>query len=263
MSNNFFAALDDDDDVAVKVAPPKKEQKSQGGKHEKAAKDNRRQIDDIKKHGKGGRGSGRGGKREFERKSGTGRGKEIKKGGGGARNWGSDKNEARTAQGSAAEDLNEESPGIPEETVEEPIVEEVDNTISYEEYLKKKTIPNNEAFENREERAVENEFASAKPKEIAKEEEFLVMGGSKQQRKREKNKEKKTVDVGFRSAPTNQNDDRRDGRGSQNRGRGEKGGRRDGRGRGRGRGRGNNERRGNSNRGTDLNTMDASAFPCL
>jgi len=262
MSNNFFAALDDDDDVNVKVVPPKKEQKPQGGKHEKAGKDNRRQNDDSKRHGKGGRGSGRGGKREFERKSGTGRGKEIKKGGGGARNWGSDKNEARTAEGSAAEGLNQGNPDIPEETVEEPIVEEVDNTISYEEYLKKKTIPNNKAFADREERTVDNEFANLKPKEIAKEEDFLVMGGTKQQKKREKTKEKKTVDVGFRSAPTNQNDDRRDGRGSRNRGRGERGGRRDGRG-GRGRGRGNNERRGNNNRGTELNTMDASAFPCL
>jgi len=251
----------------VKVVPSKKEQKPQGAKHEKTEKDNRRQSDEKNKHGKGGgRGTGRGGRREFERKSGTGRGKEIKKGGGGARNWGSDKNEARTAEGSITEGINEESPDISEEKAEEPIVEEVDNTISYEEYMKQKTTPNNEAFADREVRTVENEFSSVQAKEIGKEEDFLVMKGMKQQKKKEKTKEKKTIDVGFRSAPINHNDDRRDGRGSRNPAKGERGGRREARG-GRGRGRGNSERRGNSrgnsNRGAEFNTMDSNAFPSL
>lgn len=128
--------------------------------------------------------------------------------------------------------------------------------------MKQKTTPNNEAFADREVRTFENEFSNVKAKEIGKEEDFLVMKGMKQQKKKEKTKEKKTIDVGFRSAPINHNDDRRDGRGSRNRGRGERGGRREARG-GRGRGRGNNERRGNSNRGAEFNTMDSNAFPSL
>ena len=198
----------------------------------------RRNDDRNTKNGRGGRAPARDGKREFDRRSGTGRGKEIKKGGGGARNWGSDKNEARTAEGPVVE--GEEKPVHTEggiDAVAAPVVELAeyveavpepeDNTISFEDYLKNKEEPSNELLKPKEVRAVENDFAGLLSKKF-EETDFLVMGGAKQPRKRGKTKEKKSLDVNIKVASSDQGEDRRrdfDG----------------GRGSGRGRGRGSRE----------------------
>jgi plasminogen activator inhibitor 1 RNA-binding protein len=205
----------------------------------------RRNDDRNTKHGRGagrsgGRGAPRDGKREFDRRSGTGRGREIKKGGDGARNWGSDKNEARTAQGPVVE--GDEKPVVVEGDAEASteieaapeviqVPEPEDNTISYEEYLKSKEATRaNELLKPKEERQVDNEFSGKQAKKT-EEEDFLVMGGAKQQRKREKTKEKKTLEVNIRVASAEQGGDRREDTGGR-------GGRGRGAGRGRGEGRG-------------------------
>ena len=226
---------------------------------------------------KGGRGSRhptRDGKRAYDRRSGTGRGKETKKGGGGARNWGSDKNDARRAEGAVVE--GKEAVNTPEaeeaednaaenvkvvEVVEE---EEPDNTMTFEEYMKAKENPDNDAFKPLSEREAEDEFAGKAPR-VAKEEDFLVMGGGKQPRKKvSRGKEKQSIDVGFRVAKAGGGGDgdrrerpRRDDRGGR-------GGESDRRSRGHGRGLGRDGSRG-SRRGksANVNTTDRNAFPSL
>jgi plasminogen activator inhibitor 1 RNA-binding protein len=258
-SNNFFSALDDSDDeappkiqVAKKVeATVKPSAKAPAAKApvaepSKAPQKPRRNDDRNTKHGRGaGRSGGRGapqdGKREFDRRSGTGRGREIKKGGDGARNWGSDKNEARTAQGPVVEGDEKlvvaegDAEAAPEFEAAPEVVEEVpepeDNTISYEDYLKsKEAARTNELLKPKDERQVEDEFSGKQAKKF-EEEDFLVMGGAKPQRKREKTKEKKTLEVNIRVASAEQGGDRRDDAGGR-------GGRGRGAGRGRGEGRG-------------------------
>lgn len=175
-----------------------------------------------------------------------------------------------------------------EDYAAEEVVEEVDNTISFEEFMKSKSRPKSDAFAAKEARSVGDEFASVAPA-VAVEENFLVMGAGKAQRSRDKIKEKQTIQTGFRVAPSDFSGDRRedDKRGSGGRGRGEgRGGRgrgegRGGRGRGEGgrggRGRGRGESKGGRGRGegrggrgrtggrgdAQLNTMDANAFPSL
>lgn len=198
----------------------------------------RRNDDRNTKNGRGGRAPARDGKREFDRRSGTGRGKEIKKGGGGARNWGSDKNEARTAEGPVVG--GEEKPAQTEGDVDaapapaaelvdcvDAVPEPEDNTISFEDYQKNKEAPSNELLKPKEVRAVENDFAGLHAKKF-EETDFLVMGGAKQPRKREKTKEKKSLDVNIKIASSDQGEDRRRDYDS-------------GRGSGRGRGRGNRD----------------------
>lgn len=206
----------------------------------------------------------RDGKRAYDRHSGTGRGKEIKKGGGGARNWGSDRNEARQAEGKPTEEQKETTEetepkaveGTPEaetEEVEEEVApspeaepEPEDNTLSYEEYLASKQRPEGELFAPKQERtSVEDEFfAKAKPREVQEVEDYLVMGGAKQKRKGRKKDEddqdNKAVELlGFRTGGV---DGGRGGRGGRGRGRGggrgDAGGRDSGRGGGREFGRG-------------------------
>jgi plasminogen activator inhibitor 1 RNA-binding protein len=221
------------------------------------------------KHGRGERAPSRSGKRAYDRRSGTGRGTETKKEGGGARNWGSDKNEARKAQGpvddSPEVDANNdvEPALIPEEVEPEPeeakeIVEEVDNTISYEEYLKTKARPESELFAPKAIREVENEFAAIKPK-VTVEEAFLAPSETKQ-RPRVREEKKKTVIVpSFKVVPSDASDRAAGGRGG--RGRGGRGGRgrgRDGRGGERGRGRGRS-----GGRSPEINPLDPESFPSL
>jgi plasminogen activator inhibitor 1 RNA-binding protein len=247
------------------------------------------------KFGRGGRGPVRDGKREYDRRSGTGRGKETKKDGGGAHNWGSDKNEARQAEGGVKEDgqdatteevAKEERKERKEEYVPEPEPEPVeDKTISYEEYLATKKGAENPLLAPTKMREVSSEFAGLKPK-VVEEEDFLVMGGAKQKRKKEKKEEEKPkIELAFRVESAASSDDRglgeghgrgrREGRG-EGRGRGGRGGRgggRDGgrgdrgpRGSGRGDGRGSRGagRGGRGPRGSSgINPLDESAFPSL
>lgn len=237
------------------------------------------------KFGRGGRAPSRDGKRAYDRRSGTGRGREIKKGGGGARNWGSDKNEARQAEGfvdeagqePTMEDTTEnnadnEDAAVEEEPAPEP---EEDKTMSYEEYLASKKGPETAAFKPVQEREVSNEFAGMKLAKKDEEEDFLVMGGGKQKKSKQKKTDTKvsTITPEFRVASSSGDDRTRDGGGRGGRGRGGRGrdggrgrgGSRDGRGRdGRGRG-GRGGGRGERGRGQDqgLNVMDQSAFPSL
>ena len=203
------------------------------------------------RHTKGGRTNApasRDGKRQYDRKSGTGRGKEIKKGGGGGHNWGSDKQDAKNAEGPVTE--GKEEANVPEEdptadaeedpektpTAEQPEPEpepEVDNTISYEEYLAQKARPDSAAFQPVQERQLDvNEFASkaARSKKETEKQEFMQMGeGKKMRKKGTGKKEKKTLALDFRSPG-------RGGRGGGEYGQDGRGGGRGGRGYGSGRG---------------------------
>lgn len=276
-AGNFFAALDDsgDEGGTVKKPVPKKEvkQKATSAPTQPTKKndDGKRRNPNNDRNTKGGRGSrqARDGKRAYDRRSGTGRGKETKKGGGGARNWGSDKNDAKRAEGAVVE--GEEAANTPEggeieaakEEIEEVIEEEPDNTMTFEEYMKSKSGSEIEALKPKSEREVENEFAG-KAAKVAVEEDFLVMGGGKQLRKKAgKSKDKQSVNVGFRVAKPSSggdrerrdNNSRRDGgRGGDRRGRDGKGGNRSGN-----RG-GGSDRRGKS---ANINVTDTSAFPSL
>lgn len=134
--------------------------------------------------------------------------------------------------------------------------------MTFEEYMKSKGGSEIEALKPKSEREVENEFAG-KAAKVAVEDEFLVMGGGKQLRKKAgKSKDKQSVDVGFRVAKPSSGGDRerrdkprRDGgRGGDRRGRDSKGGNRSGN-----RG-GGSDRRGKS---ANINVTDTSAFPSL
>lgn len=240
---------------------------------------------------KSGRGGGsrterqppRDGKRAYERRSGTGRGKEIKKSGGGARNWGSDKNDARHVEGMVFEEKEngtdlQNIEEVVEQTVEsgggdgapeaqengdavvaepEKEVEEVDNTITYEEYLaqKEEEVAESEEFKPIEMRELENEFAGLVGKKGRKEvesEDFLKMGKGKQPKKKGgEKKDKEKIVPNFRvqdpNAPMRSN--RRDG----DRPRGGRGGR-GGRG---------YDRRGDRKRTGQVDVADMGSFPSL
>eukprot|EP00986_Skeletonema_menzelii_P013826 scaffold8467_cov137-Skeletonema_menzelii.AAC.5 len=198
--SNFFSALDDSDNegapapaVAAKKKAPKKEVV------EPSKVENRPQnlleavisvdvnANVLKKDDRNTKSGGRGrpapardGKRQYDRRSGTGRGKEIKKSGGGGRNWGSDKDAAKKAEGpvvEGAEDVNtpeaeDKEADVVEEVVEEKEPEPVDNTMSYEEYMATKAKPDSDLFKPVETREVENEFAG-KAASKKEEEDFL------------------------------------------------------------------------------------------
>uniref|UniRef100_A0A7S2HER4 Hyaluronan/mRNA-binding protein domain-containing protein n=1 Tax=Helicotheca tamesis TaxID=374047 RepID=A0A7S2HER4_9STRA len=287
MSKNFFGVLDDSDDEGErkKVAPAKAEKKEKPKKvapvAEPSKTDNRRRKehghgDRGTKQGRGGRPPARDGKRTYDRRSGTGRGREIKKGGGGARNWGSDKNDAKKAEGAVTEgeegaaleampeeepkDETEKSEEAPaeEEGAEEKVEEKVeDKTMTYDEYMASKETPDTEAFKTLAVKEVENEFAGVAARKRTDDEDFLVMGGGKALRKKGgKKKEKETLVASFRVADQNSGErrgrDRRDGD------------RRGGRG-----GRGNRERGGRygsgrgGQRSKNIDVSDADAFPSL
>jgi hypothetical protein len=149
--------------------------------------------------------------------------------------------------------------------VKEPEPEE-DKTLSYEEYMASKARPDSAAFKPVAERTVENEFTG---KTVARkeEEDFLVMGGGKQLKKKgqkKDGKEKLVLDFKVKSAAGG--DDRgprRDGRGDRGGDRRGSGGGRDGRRDGRrdrgGRGGG----RGGRGGGRGLDATDPNAFPSL
>jgi plasminogen activator inhibitor 1 RNA-binding protein len=162
--------------------------------------------------------------------------------------------------------------------------------MSYDEYLAMKARPDSEAFKPLEARKVENEFVGKAPTK-KETEDFLVMGGGKQPRKKgsaKKDPEKLMLDFKIKSAITNDREggQRRNGGGrdgGRGGGRREGGERRDGRG-GRG-GRGGGDRGDRGDRGghrkrggrggvgggggggglgsKGLDTSDASSFPSL
>ena len=218
------------------------------------------------KGGRGSRQATRDGKRAYDRRSGTGRGKETNKGGGGARNWGSDKNDAKRAEGAVVE--GQEAANTPEveekradeaEQVEE---EEPDNTMTFEEYMASKAKPESDNFKSIKVREVDDEF-SGKMAKVAVKEDFLVMGGGKNLRKKGGNagKEKQSIDVGFGVAKPSSGGGDRDRRERGRREGGRSGGN-DRRGRdGRSGGRGGGDRKGG--RSAKINTTDTNAFPSL
>jgi len=292
---NFFAALDDSDDehepqVQKKQPEKKKTEKSTKKvavsapvKSESQQRHSRSHHND--RNLKSGRGGGsrsererqppRDGKRAYERRSGTGRGKEIKKSGGGGRNWGSDKNDARQAEGMVFEEKENENidiegavgeqtgesageDGAPEAQengdaaeAEPEKEEEEDKTMTYEEYLAQKAEQRAEsdAFKPVEMRELENEFAGLVGKKGRKEEEaeaFLKMGTGKALRKKGsgEKKEKEKLVPNFRVQDANapmRRSNRRDG------GRGGRG----------------YDRRGDRKRTGQVDVADMSSFPSL
>ena len=227
---------------------------------------------------KGGRGPrrARDGKRTFDRRSGTGRGKEIKKDGGGSHNWGSDKNEAKKAEGHVDEFKNEveesdnnqnankdeaatetatataTAPALQEE---EEQVEVEEQTLSLEEYLSAKQEVT--LFQPKGAKQVEDEF-HGKKSYAYQEENFLVIGTGKALRKKGTGKEKGTaekLDVDFKIKRSAGDDD--NGGSGNDRRRGDGGGRRNNDRRRPGRG---DKRR--PGRGGGF-ALDANAFPSL
>lgn len=194
--SNPFAVLDDSGDEAPpKKAPASKKKASIAPASKPDPKAKPKNNDRNTKHGRGGRPPARDGKRTYDRRSGTGRGKEIKKGGGGARNWGSDKNEAKKAEGRV--DENEEIPPAADaEEVEAPVVEEPkveDNTMTFAEYMASKGKKEEVAL-----REVKNEFAGMSTTDKGEEEDFMKMGEGKKKKEKKQKEAKKSIDVGFR-----------------------------------------------------------------
>lgn len=278
--SNFFAALDDSGDEGEvqqkqNKTPAISSSKTQDRQPRKGsgARDSsdRRQNND--RGGRGGRTAPRDGKRAYDRRSGTGRGRETKKDGGGSHNWGSEKNEARKAEGhiddeqklSVNKEGNEEAAAANDNNNEESKKEEIDEEaqkaieeeeerrrkeeeeeakkMTYEEYLARKSEEqkDSEAFRELEVKELENnDFAGVKPKVAIKDENFLVMGGGKSLRKKgsKADKEATKVITSFRVADSSSG--RRDGRDGDRRG----GDRRDG------------DRRGGDRRDSDRRGVD-------
>lgn len=309
-STNFFAALDDSDDESAGGRQTTKTNTSTARSTNNAAsnsgiatsaKNDRRKND--RNSTKGGRGEGgrvrpaaRDGKRTFDRRSGTGRGREIKKDGGGARNWGSDKADARKAEGTVdenevvavdAEDgaggeggaaAEEGADDVIEEEVVEPEPEPVTRT--YDEYLedRKNELKDKPQFQPTAKKELVNEFAGVAAKTVVKDEEFLKMGSGKSLRQKpKKSQEKQVVELGFRTGSKPGGGDSRYGdrdrgdRGDRDRGGRGNDRRRDGEGRGRGRGgrggRGRGRRSGRGGReggrAPAVDPLDPSSFPSL
>lgn len=137
--------------------------------------------------------------------------------------------------------------------------------MTLEEYLAaKKGNAGDSLFGSKKERSIEteNEFTGKEPAKFV-EEDFLVLGKGKAQKKKKEKKEVQKLDLNFRVASDNKSsrdDDRRGGRGGRSgrgdRGRGDRGGRGKGRGDRRSGGRG-------GGRGRGINVQDANAFPSL
>lgn len=219
-----------------------------------------------------------------------------------SRNWGSEKNEARKAEGhiddeqklTAFEEGDEEAAAANDNNNEENKEEEIDEEalkaaeeeaerrrkeeeeeakkMTYEEYLAKKSEEqkDSEAFRELEVKELENnEFAGVKPKVVHKGDDFLVMGGGKSLRKKGNKADKEATKIvpSFRVADSSSGKrDRRDGdrRGGDRRGgdRRSRGDRGDRRD-GRG-GRGGGDRRsgGYSNK-KEIDVGDMNSFPSL
>lgn len=303
--SNFFAALDSDDEGGHAPAPAIAKKKAPKKVVVEPSKVEKRPIKEDR-HTKGGRTNaptGRDGKRQFDRKSGTGRGKEVKKGGGGGHNWGSDKQDAKNAEGPvtegeeaahapaedpvAANGGKEEAPTAAPAPAPEP---EVDNTVSYEDYLAQKARPDSVAFRPVAERELDTSEFTGKAAGAKKETEaFIAMGGGKKLKKKgtaKKGKETLALEFKVKAKVGAESDRDRGGRregggrydgggrGGRDGGRGgrdgDRGGRREG-GRGRGGerayragpGGGGGGRTGGKGASNGLDTMDASAFPSL
>lgn len=164
---------DDEDNEAPKAAPAKKETKAdapsgkpQGDKPrnerkprnrddrparesyessdkvpgERGGKGNRRDYGDRpERSGKGkGKGSRGDSGREYPRRSGTGRGRENPRQGGGKYNWGKDTDGANTtgSEEAATEGAEPSAERAEAPAAEERVVEEEDNSMSYDDYLK-------------------------------------------------------------------------------------------------------------------------------
>jgi len=265
-----MGALDDSGDEASPAPkkPVSQKKPATSASSAPAKKDSRRNNNDRNTRGGRGPPKARDGKRTYDRRSGTGRGKEIKKGGGGARNWGSDKADARKAEGTVDEEnvpaSGEEGQEVAKSEEEAVVVEEPKEpevvTKTFDEYMeeKKKAVEDNPFFQAKELREVDNEFSGAKASKIV-EEDFLIMGSGKALRKKGTKKESgEKVQLNFRvgSRPGGDGGGRRDD-GGRGRGRGRGGDRRGGRGRGGGRG-----GRGGGG-GAPKPALDASAFPSL
>lgn len=213
---NYFASLDDsgDDEAAIPKKTTNQKKKQDKPAPSKApiadaSRPERRQRHDDRntKGGRGGR-PARDGKRQFDRRSGTGRGREGKKDGGGGRNWGSEKNDAKrgmdrnnydktAADDGVEKDVTQENEKaevggetkdeaeVTEKYVEEQKEEEVDNTVSYEDYMKqKKENPASELLAPIvSTKEITNEFAGVKVA-VVKEEEAFTSGKSKAPRKK-------------------------------------------------------------------------------
>jgi plasminogen activator inhibitor 1 RNA-binding protein len=194
-----------------------------------------------------------------------------------------------TEEGAAVLAPTEEpSDDVPDALQPEPVV---DNTISYEEYMASKAVATASGLlAPVKEREIVDEFANVKPAAKDEQEDFLVMGGAKQKRKKEAKPTKTATELlaGLRVASGDNTasssggrggrDGRgrgrgRDGEGGRGRGRDGEGGRgrgREGRGRGGrdgggrgGRGRGGGREGGRGGRGGGVNVQDESAFPSL
>jgi len=317
-STNFFAALDDSDDDSAVVRPTAKHnpvsintntnRNNNAGSNSgiSSSKRNDRRKNNDRNNTKGGRGEGgrvrpaaRDGKRTFDRRSGTGRGREIKKDGGGARNWGSDKADARKAEGIVVDEnevgkevsvvdveedgsaaaasggqegddgLNEE-----EEAVVEPEPEVVTRTLDEYYEDRRNELKDKPQFQPTIKKEVRNEFAGVTARTVVKDEGFVKMGDGKAIRVKSGGggkKDKQLLDVAFRTGSRPGGGDSRYGdRGD----RGDRGGRGNdrrredgGRGRGRGRGRGNRRSgRGGRDGGRGpsvVDPLDPSSFPSL
>jgi len=247
--SNFFAALDDSDNEGKAPSPAIAKKKSAPKKVVVEPSKVEKRPNKGDRHTKGGRSNrppARDGKRTFDRKSGTGRGSETKKGGGGGHNWGSEKNDAKKAEGTVTEGNVEAN--IPEEpaakgaedaAVEEKVVveekepepeEPEEITISYEEYLAGKARPDSQAFQPVKEREVENEFAGKAAGAGKQTGDFLKMGGDRQPKKKGTGKNQKetiVLDLKFKKIQVDGGDDRGGDRGGRG---GDRGGDRGGRG---------------------------------
>jgi len=306
---NFFAALDDSEDESEQQVKKQPESKPKKDKEKSTKKvvvvaatakpqdQPRGRSYHNDRSSKAGRSSGsrsererqapRDGKRAYDKRSGTGRGREIKKSGGGARNWGSDKDDARNAEGLSFEEKEnngenlqnisrdagggDQTPGqnvvdggdvTPEVqengdalAAEPPKEEEEDKTMTYEEYLaqKEEERAESEALKPIATRELENEFAGLVGKKGRKENEeenFLKMGKGKQLKKKgTEKKDKEKIIPKFRVQDANRSN-RRDGDRS-----------RSGRG---GSGRSYDRRGGNDRKKNEqVNVADMNSFPSL
>jgi plasminogen activator inhibitor 1 RNA-binding protein len=251
MPNPFAALLPDDDEATVAVeakAPAKKDSKP-------AAKP---RAQEAQKDTRGGdaRGNRRRANGGNDRKSRSGRnnGSHVKKSGGGAANWGTKEDELK----GETEPITTEASEAPE--VEE--VEEEDNTVTLDDYMKTVTVSSRaEVKRVANEGTDTSKFATIEVKKAALEDD--AQEGASKGKKNQRSTQKTSLDIDF-SYPEEPRGGRGRGRGGRGGNRGGRGGNRGGRGRGGsrgGRGRGNGDRARGKNTGASFNME--SDFPSL
>jgi len=263
--SNFFAALEDSGDEVEQPKPKSKSKEivvsnkndrksnlssSNKAEFDRSRSDHHRQQERAKKSSSGqrsGRSAPREGKRAYDRRSGTGRGREIKKSGGGARNWGSDKNDARHAEGmfeggsreededkmkssdtngadvNQDEDISESVEGALSNVdlnADEETQPKEDKTMTYEEYLEERDSKRaeSEAFKPLDVKEYEDDaFAgfAVKTKSGLEDETFIATGNRVKQPKKKnkikaKNEKNKKIVPSFRVQDPNNSRRRRD-----------------------------------------------------